>query len=91
VNETLHKIGNDNTVRVVNFATSKNIIIKSAMFPHRNIHKFTWTFSGGKNRNKVDYILIDKTGYVLDDRGVGVRVPVGSRIFSSPHRPRPVL
>jgi hypothetical protein len=27
------------------------------------------------------------TGYVLDDRGAGVRVPVGSRIFSAPRRP----
>jgi hypothetical protein len=27
------------------------------------------------------------TGYGLDDRGVGVRVPVGSRIFSYPCRP----
>jgi hypothetical protein len=27
------------------------------------------------------------TGYGLDDRGVGVRVPVGSKIFSSPGRP----
>jgi hypothetical protein len=27
------------------------------------------------------------TGYGLDDRGLGVRVPVGSRIFSSPRRP----
>jgi hypothetical protein len=27
------------------------------------------------------------TGYGLDDRGVGVRVPVGSRIFSSPRGP----
>jgi hypothetical protein len=27
------------------------------------------------------------TGYWLDDRGVGFRVPVGSRIFSSPRRP----
>jgi hypothetical protein len=27
------------------------------------------------------------TAYGLDDRGVGVRVPVGSRIFSSPRRP----
>jgi hypothetical protein len=27
------------------------------------------------------------TGYGLDDRGVGVRVPVGARIFSSPRRP----
>jgi hypothetical protein len=27
------------------------------------------------------------TGYGLDDRETGVRVPVGSRIFSSPRRP----
>jgi hypothetical protein len=27
------------------------------------------------------------TGYGLDDRGVGGRVPVRSRIFSSPRRP----
>jgi hypothetical protein len=27
------------------------------------------------------------TGYRLDDRGVGVQVPVVSRIFSCPHRP----
>jgi hypothetical protein len=27
------------------------------------------------------------TGYELDDRGIGVRVPIGSRIFSSPRRP----
>jgi hypothetical protein len=27
------------------------------------------------------------TDYGLDDREVGVRVPVGSRIFSSPNRP----
>jgi hypothetical protein len=27
------------------------------------------------------------TGYRLEDRGVGIRVPVGSRIFSSPRRP----
>jgi hypothetical protein len=30
------------------------------------------------------------TGYGLDDRGVGVRVPVGPRIFSSPRRPDPL-
>jgi hypothetical protein len=40
-NENLHEIGNDNGVRVVNFATSKNLIVRSNMFPHHNIHKFT--------------------------------------------------
>jgi hypothetical protein len=40
--ERLHEICNDNEVRVVNFATSKNLIVKSTMLPHRNIRKFTW-------------------------------------------------
>jgi hypothetical protein len=32
-------------------------------------------------------VLVIGTGYGLDDRGVGVRVPVGPRIFTSPYRP----
>jgi hypothetical protein len=40
-NERLHEISNDNGVRVVNFATSKILIVKSTMFPHRDIHKYT--------------------------------------------------
>jgi hypothetical protein len=47
-NESLHEISNDNGVRVVNFATTKNLIVKSMMFPYRNIHKFTWTSPDGK-------------------------------------------
>jgi hypothetical protein len=38
-NESLHAVSNDNGVRVVNFATSKNLTVKSTMFPHCNIHK----------------------------------------------------
>jgi hypothetical protein len=37
-NESLHEDSNDNGVRGVNFATSKNLVVKSK-FPHRNIHK----------------------------------------------------
>jgi hypothetical protein len=33
-NESLHQDSNDNGVRVVNFATSKNLGVKSMMFPH---------------------------------------------------------
>jgi hypothetical protein len=40
-NESSHEITNDNGVRVVNFATSKNLVVKSTMFPHRSIHKYT--------------------------------------------------
>jgi exonuclease III len=42
-NESLHEVSNDNGVREVNFATSKNLIVKSTTFPHRDIHKHTWT------------------------------------------------
>jgi hypothetical protein len=40
-NENLHQDSNDDDVRLVNIATSKNLIVKSTIFPHRNIHKNT--------------------------------------------------
>jgi hypothetical protein len=54
-NESLHKIGNENGVRGVNFATSKNLIVKSTMFPHRDIHKYTWTSPAGNTHNLIDW------------------------------------
>jgi hypothetical protein len=39
--ESLYEISNDNGYKVVKIATSKNLVVKSTMFPHRNIHKFT--------------------------------------------------
>ncbi|PNF41609.1 hypothetical protein B7P43_G10463 [Cryptotermes secundus] len=57
-------------LRVVNFATSKNLTVKSTMFPHRNIHKFTWTSPDGKIHNQIDHILIDRRRHssILDVR-----------------------
>ena len=57
-NESLHQNSNDNGVRIVNFATSENLAVHSKIFPHRNIHKYTWTSSEGKTHNKKDHILI---------------------------------
>jgi hypothetical protein len=37
-------------------------------------------------RSSSPNIVCIATGYLLDNRRVGVRVPVGSRIFSSPYR-----
>jgi len=37
--ESLHQDSNDNGVRLVNFATSKYLVVKSTKLPHRNIHK----------------------------------------------------
>jgi hypothetical protein len=59
-NESLHEISNDIGVRVVNFATSKNLIVESSLFPHRNVHKFTWISPDGNTHNQIDHILIDR-------------------------------
>jgi exonuclease III len=57
-NECLHEDSNDNGVRVENFATSKNLVVKSMMFWHQNIHKYTWTSPDGKTHYQVDHVLI---------------------------------
>ena len=58
--EILHPESNDNGIRLVNFATSKNLIVKSTNFPHRNIHKYTWTSTDGITHNQIDLVLVDK-------------------------------
>ena len=55
--ESLHQDSSDNGV---NFATSKHLVVKSTMFPHRNIHKYIWTSSDGKTHNQIDHVLIDR-------------------------------
>jgi hypothetical protein len=62
-NESLHEMSNDNGVRLLNFATSNNLRIKSTMFPHRNINKYTWTSPDGKTHNHIDRILADRRRY----------------------------
>jgi exonuclease III len=56
-NESLHETSNDNGVRVINFATSENLVVKSTMFIHGKIHKYTWTSPDGKTHNQIDHIL----------------------------------
>jgi exonuclease III len=58
-NESLHEISNDNGVGVVNFATSKNLVVKCTMFPHCKIHKYTWTTPEVSTYNQTDNVLID--------------------------------
>jgi hypothetical protein len=69
-NESFHQDNNDNGVRIIKFATSKNLFVKISMFPHRNIHKRTWTFPNGKTHNQMDHILMDRRWHssIVDER-----------------------
>jgi hypothetical protein len=69
-NETSHEISNDNGVTVVIFVTSKNLVIKSTMFPHRSIYKYTWASPDGQTHNQIDHVLINSRRHssILDVR-----------------------
>jgi endonuclease/exonuclease/phosphatase family metal-dependent hydrolase len=69
-NESLHEISNDSGVRVVNFAKSENLVVKSTMIPHRKIHKYNWTSPEGNTHNQIDHVLVDRRRHssVLDFR-----------------------
>jgi hypothetical protein len=59
-NENLPQGSNDNGVRIVHLDTLKNPVVKNRIFPHQNIHKYTWKFPDGNTHNQIDHMLIDK-------------------------------
>jgi hypothetical protein len=69
-NENLHRNSNDNYVRTVTIATSKNLVVESKMFRHRNIRKYTWTSPAVKTDNQFDHIVIHRRWHssILDVR-----------------------
>jgi endonuclease/exonuclease/phosphatase family metal-dependent hydrolase len=69
-NESSNEISTDNGGRVVNFETSENLVVKSTMFPHRSVHKYTWTSPDGQTHNQIDHILTDRRRHssILDVR-----------------------
>jgi hypothetical protein len=59
-NESLHEDSSGNVVRRAHFDMPKKLVVKSTMFPHRNISKYTRTSPDWKTHNKIDHILIDR-------------------------------
>ena len=58
--ESLHQDSTEKDDRIVNFAISKNLVVKSTVFPHQNIYKYTWTSPDGKTHNQIDHMLIHR-------------------------------
>jgi hypothetical protein len=64
-NESLHQVNNDNGVRIVKFATSKILVFKNTIFPHRNIQNYTWISTDGKTCNHIGHILINRRWHTI--------------------------
>jgi hypothetical protein len=62
-NESLHEASNDKGVRVINFTTSKNVIVTSTTFEHRVIHKHTWTSSDAVTQSDISCLDRQKTTF----------------------------
>ena len=48
---------NDNGERLVEWCAFKNMIIGGTLFPHRNIHKLTWSSPNGRDQNQIDHLM----------------------------------
>jgi len=59
-NESLHQDSNDNGVRIVNLATSKNLVVRESC-------SRTETSPDGKTNNQIDHVLIDWRWYSSRD------------------------
>jgi len=45
---------------LIDFAISKNMVITSTIFPHRDIYKGTWLAPDGKTVNQIEPAMIDR-------------------------------
>ncbi|XP_058456421.1 craniofacial development protein 2-like [Malaya genurostris] len=58
VSFSAHQQTNENGLRLIDFATSKNMAIKSTFFQHRLLHRYTWR-SPIQTETHIDHVLID--------------------------------
>jgi hypothetical protein len=56
---SLHENSNENGSLVIDFAASRNMVVSSTYFEHKNIHKATWESPDGRTKNQIDHVLID--------------------------------
>jgi hypothetical protein len=57
--ESLHNECNDNGIRLVDFANSKDLLVRSNYFKHKEIHKQTWVSADRHIFNQIDDVLVN--------------------------------
>ena len=57
--EALKCVRNDNGERFVDFCTTNSLVVITTSFPHKDIHKYTWTSQDGRTRNQIDHVAVN--------------------------------
>ncbi|VDP17703.1 unnamed protein product [Schistosoma margrebowiei] len=79
-----HGLGerNENGERFANLCAFNKLVIDGTIFPHKRIHKTTWTSLDRTTQNQIDHICINKTfRSTIED----VRIKRGADIASDHH------
>jgi hypothetical protein len=58
-NDSQHHDSIDHGVRTVEFVRLKDVVVKSKMFPHQSIHKYSWFYPDRNNHNQINHVFID--------------------------------
>jgi hypothetical protein len=57
--EALHQQSNENRKRLIHFAASRNMLIGTTLFQHKDIHKVTCRSPDIHHCSQIDHLLID--------------------------------
>ena len=55
--EALKCVRNDNGEQFVEFCATNSLVITTTSFPHKDIHRYTWTSPDGRTRNQIDHVV----------------------------------
>ena len=51
---------NDNSLRMLSFASHNRLVLSNSFFRHKLLHKITWSCNTGKSEKEIDHFLINK-------------------------------
>ena len=58
---SLHVNSNDNGLCLLTLAVRFGLVIGGTLFPHRNVHKSTWSSPDGSTSKQIDHVLVHRT------------------------------